>query len=385
MTRTHELPKVAILGSTYGTINQKVRELLELLDYRPAKENIFIKPNLTSTFSPRTGIITSPRIIEALIMYLRDRYPERKIVVGDGCATGASFEDVFRISGYGYLVKKYGIEVVDLDGVDRSDVRWKYGTLRLPELLGTHEYINVAKMKTNATTVATLAMKNQKGLLERKMKRSFHVKMDLHDAIRKLCAVVRPDLNIIDGMPALEGNGPTVMGTSKRMNVIMASDNLYAIDNAALKIMGIEGSKVRHLPAFDDYTTVGEPLEKFIQPFRLPDPSPWNVGRLYIHFSDAICSQCDMNLQRTTLPSFGDPSSLAFLSRYIASGSFLKRIDILSGAAADVPASAKKPLCYGNCLRPLAAKHGLPIVEGCPPGVDAGRKAILDYFKRGAR
>ena len=91
MTRTHERPKVAILGSTYGTINQKVRELLGLLDYRPAKENIFIKPNLTSTFSPRTGIITSPGIIEALIMYLRD----------------------------GYLVKKYGIEVVDLDHVGR--------------------------------------------------------------------------------------------------------------------------------------------------------------------------------------------------------------------------------------------------------------------------
>ena len=109
------------------------------------KNNIFIKPNLVDSYSPRSGIITSLKIIEAIILYFQKFYPDKKIVIGDGCALHSKMGRVLEKSGYGRLADRYGVEIADIDEAERKEFEWEYGVLNLPQYLLTHEYINVPK------------------------------------------------------------------------------------------------------------------------------------------------------------------------------------------------------------------------------------------------
>jgi len=58
-------PKVAIVRSRYKDVDQNIEKVFSLLAYTPKEDAIFIKPNLVDSYTPETGIIKSPMIIEA--------------------------------------------------------------------------------------------------------------------------------------------------------------------------------------------------------------------------------------------------------------------------------------------------------------------------------
>lgn len=219
-------PKVAILKSTYKNVSENIEKMFGLLEYTPVKESIFIKPNLVDSFSPKSGIVTSPKMVEAIVKYFRKNFPEKQIIIGDGCALHIDMENILNKSGYRYISDRYGIKIVSLDEVEREELTWEHGSLKLPEFIHTHEYINVPKLKTHMQTSVSISMKNQKGLLLKKNKQDFHRKFDLNDSIKLLTGIVKPDLNIIDGILSLEGNGPLGHGKPKKTNLIIGSTNI---------------------------------------------------------------------------------------------------------------------------------------------------------------
>ncbi len=86
---------------------------------------------------------------------------------------------------------------------------------------------------------------NQKGLLSAKDKKDFHRKLHLHNSVKLLSELVKPDLVITDGILSLEGRGPIQHGTPKKnTNLIIGSKNMYAADNAAAKIMGFDVAEI---------------------------------------------------------------------------------------------------------------------------------------------
>ena len=84
--------KVALLCSNYKSISQSIEKLVTLLDYIPKKNGIFIKPNIVGSYAANSGIVTSPKIIEALILYFKKRFPHKKIIIGDGPADPSQAE-----------------------------------------------------------------------------------------------------------------------------------------------------------------------------------------------------------------------------------------------------------------------------------------------------
>ncbi len=56
----------------------------------------------------------------------------------------------------------------------------------------------------------------------------------------------RPDLTIMDGIVGMEGNGP-VDGRSKRMNLVLASEDAIAMDLVCCKIMRVNPVQVEHI------------------------------------------------------------------------------------------------------------------------------------------
>ena len=203
-----------------------------------------------------------PRIVEALVK----RFAGREIVIGESCVIGYDALQTFQRTGYAELAERYGLKLVDLNQVDRYEVGWRYGTLKLPVYLQTHEYVNVAKLKTHIQAGVTLGLKNQKGLLLSEDKKRFH-KLGLNDCIRALGEVVRPDLTLVDGIVGLEGDGPWRWGTPKEANLLVAGQDVVEVDNVCLRLMGFDHDHAPHIPPCDELDTIDLSINEARQDF----------------------------------------------------------------------------------------------------------------------
>jgi uncharacterized protein (DUF362 family) len=357
-----ELPAVAVLRSSYRSAQNRIEEALDLLGYQPQQRKVWLKPNLVTApyWLPLGGkarsAITDLRFLEALLRIFADY----EVVIAEGGLatydTGATLER----TGVAALARRYGARVMDLEGADRFEVPWAYGTLRLPALLRTHEYINVPKLKTHLLTGVTLGCKNQKGLLSSADKIRFHRELNLHLAIRALTDAVRPALTIVDGIAGMDLAGPTA-GRTRRAGLVVAGRDLRAVDTACCDLISVAPEGVGHLDRVP-YRTVGERVEAVCQ--RL-DPAPRVAGtQVYIHAASSTCSRC--------LESMHEGSAALWRSPYhLLRGTWrclLRRTDVVMGDHKVVPAGARgRVVCYGRCARKLAEDSGLPWIPGCPP------------------
>jgi uncharacterized protein (DUF362 family) len=360
----HLLPPVAILPATYRTAEKQIREALHLLNYRPQRKKILLKPNLLTIprWLPLGGIsrsaITDIRFIEALLRVF-DGY---EVTIADGALATTDTDRVLEKTGVAALAREYGAQVVNLDRAERFEVPWAYGTLRLPVLLQTHEYINVPKLKTHVQTGVTLGCKNQKGLLTSADKIRFHRGLDLHDGIRALADVVQPALTIVDGIVGLDGPGPT-MGRSRRARMIVAGQDMRAVDVACCDLISVPLERAHHLDRVP-YRTVGRTVEEMR--LRFNAPTGMAIANVHVHLVPGTCSGC--------LQSTHDGLATLWRSPYhILRGTWrciLNRTDVITGQDEDIPPMARgRLICYGDCARKLAEKHGLQWIPGCPPSV----------------
>lgn len=350
----------AIVRATLDDVPQRVAEALALIGYQPHKDAIFIKPNVPDYGPPDQGLYTDPRVVEGLLQ----AFSGHSVVIGEGGIIGRDMGKAFQRTGYAELARRYGAELVDLNEVERMKVEWEFGQLELPVLLRTHEYINVAKMKTHVQTGVTLGLKNQKGLLLPADKRRFH-RRDLNACIAALGQAVQPALTVIDGIIALEGDGPWRYGTPKPMGLLVAGENIVEVDNVCLRVMGFPPEHAPHIPVCQTMNVVGLSIEEVTQPFAFGYRGYFRYKNVYEYITDS-CSGCNWTLYYTTrLIKASWWRRLKFLYR----GTW-RRLDIVMGHAHELtglPAGHGKVVCVGDCARKYAAQHGLPIARGCPP------------------
>jgi uncharacterized protein (DUF362 family) len=355
-------PVVAVVRSTYRTAEAHIAETLRLLDYHPHRRQILLKPNLLTMprWLPLGGTsrasITDLRFIEALLR-LFDGY---EVTIAEGALAGRDTEQVLAQTGVIDLARRHGARVVNLDEAERVEVPWSYGTLRLPALLQTHEYINVPKLKTHVQAGVTIGCKNQKGLLTAATKVRFHRDPGIHRAIPALLDAVRPDLTIVDGIVGMDGSGPTD-GRTRRPRLIVAGRDVMAVDVACCDLVSIPLDRVPHLSRVP-YRVVGEDVDKIRIRFATPDVA--TIANVHIHAAASTCSRC--------LESMHDGAAALWRSpRHVARGTWhciLHRTDVIMGQDKEIPPTATgRIVCYGQCTRALAERHGLPHIPGCPP------------------
>ena len=349
---------VSIVQATMENVEAKVNEALDLIGYQPQKDAIFIKPNVPSAGPADQGLFTDPRVVEALVK----RFSDREIVIGEGCLVGYDAFRAFQRTGYAELAERYGLKLVDLNQVDRYEVGWRYGILKLPLYLQTHEYINVAKLKTHIQTGVTLGLKNQKGLLLPEDKKRFH-KLDLNDCIQALAQVVRPDLTLVDGIVGLEGDGPWRFGAPKQANLLIAGQDVVEVDDVCLRLMGFDQEHAPHIPPRDELHTVGLSINEARQDFAFDYKGYIQYKNLYEHITDS-CSGCNWVLYQAMREIKKSRwKRLRFMYRGV-----WRRLDLVSGHGPEgLPAGHGKVICVGDCARRYAKEHRLPIATGCPP------------------
>jgi uncharacterized protein (DUF362 family) len=87
-------------------------------------------------------------------------------------------------------------------------------------------------------------MKNQFGAIPDKYKIVYHPR--LAEAIYDATAARMPDLCVVDGLVAMEGNGPT-NGIPRRTRLLIASNDPVSMDHYCAKTMGFNPMSVPHL------------------------------------------------------------------------------------------------------------------------------------------
>ncbi|PLX69689.1 MAG: hypothetical protein C0603_01795 [Denitrovibrio sp.] len=104
--------------------------------------------------------------------------------------------------------------------------------------------LNLAKLKTHSLTGLTLAVKNLFGLVPGTSKVSYHrdypVDTQLGEQIYKYFSVLgHKTMNIIDGILALEGDGPS-KGTPIELGIVAASSDAVGLDIAVTRMVGLK-------------------------------------------------------------------------------------------------------------------------------------------------
>lgn len=351
---------VAIVRAKLDSLERSMAELIALLGYQPQRQALFIKPNVPDSGPPGQGLYTDPAVVDAFLRL----FPERSVVIGEGCIVGRDADIALRKNGYAEVAGRHTAQLTNLEKAERFQVPWLDGKLQLPTYLQTHEYINIGKMKTHIQTGVTLGMKNQKGLLKAADKRRFH-RLDLNECIRALAEVAHPALTIIDGIVALEGDGPWRYGRPVKMNVLVGGTDLIEVDNVCRELMGFPPEHAPHIPPVPAVKTVGLSIAEAQRKFAFSYKGYFVYKNVYEHIHDS-CSGCNWTLYYAFK---GVKASRWRRLKFWYRGVW-RRLDIVMGHATELPANHGKVVCLGDCARAFAEEYRLPIARGCPPEAD---------------
>jgi len=206
---------------------------------------ILIKPNLCDLRSPLEGSTTNVILVEQLVKTIRN-ISKCRIVIVESNHVVASADAEFDFLGFRELESKYNVDLVNLSLDKKYDVfvdGYYFKKLKLAEtLLKATKIINFAKLKTHAQYKITICMKNLFGLIPRKFRKEYHPFMN--EVLFDLNQIFKTDLCIVDGIPGMEGFGPSE-GEPKNTKLLISGTNNIATDIVCTRIMGM---KIKSVP-----------------------------------------------------------------------------------------------------------------------------------------
>ena len=138
--------------------------------------------------------------------------------------------------------------------------------------------INISKMKAHQLTRITGAVKNLFGCIYGLHKAKMHVKIpsavNFSKLLVDLAMFLKPRLHIMDGIIAMEGNGPA-SGTPRKMGVLLLSTDPVALDSTFCRIVDLDPvfvptntyGKTFGLGTYleDEIELLGDDIKKFIK------------------------------------------------------------------------------------------------------------------------
>ncbi len=234
------MSKVVVLRcETYDKeiVYKKIKEGLELLGglgvFFDASEKILLKPNLLASSEPDKCVTTHPAVFEAVARLMKEG--GFNIVYGDSPGFGNP-EKVAANSGLKEVADRYDLSFANFSGGETVDFPQGNFTKQYEVVHAVREsdaILNLCKMKAHQLTRITGAVKNSLGLVYGINKGAMHAKypdaISFSKMLVDLNLLIKPRLHIMDGITAMEGNGPR-SGNPKQMNVIIMSDDPVAID-----------------------------------------------------------------------------------------------------------------------------------------------------------
>jgi uncharacterized protein (DUF362 family)/Pyruvate/2-oxoacid:ferredoxin oxidoreductase delta subunit len=277
-------PVVALVycaGYQLEDVRRAVKTGLDLLggagQFTQPGEKILVKPNVLMGEDPQKCVGPHPLVFRAVLEEFQ--VAGAQVSFGDSPGFGSPRAGT-RLAGL--LAEADALHVPLADFQNTQTVSFPQGNLIKQftiarGVMETGGLISLAKLKTHAMTRVTGAIKNQFGCIPGILKAEFHARLPNPELFSKMLVdlnlLLKPRLYIMDGIVAMEGNGPR-NGTPRPMNVLLFSTDPVALDASVCRMIHLDESLVEPLVygnAFglgssQNVTYLGEPLERFDTP-----------------------------------------------------------------------------------------------------------------------
>jgi len=205
-------------------------------------ERIVLKVNLLAGDVPEKSVTTHPSVFRCVAELLAAE--GAMIQYGDSPGFGAPHAAAKK-AGIAGVAKEMNIELADFK--EGRDVFYEKGVQNKKfyvarGILESDGVVSLPKLKTHGLERFTGCIKNQFGCVVGIRKGEFHVKLpDATDFARMIVDLnnfIKPRLYVMDGIMAMEGNGPRG-GTPRPMNVLLFSTDPVALDATACRLINL--------------------------------------------------------------------------------------------------------------------------------------------------
>jgi uncharacterized protein (DUF362 family)/NAD-dependent dihydropyrimidine dehydrogenase PreA subunit len=304
--------KVAIIGcGTYDddqvceAIGAGVDCLGGISSFVKPAQRIVLKPNVLIGANPGRCITTHPSILKAIGKKLQ----KTEVIPFYGDSPG--------FGGFQFNARRARLKDA-ADEVGISPAEFNRGrTLTHPTailnkrfviangVLDSDGMISLPKLKTHGLTRFTGAVKNQFGCVPGMQKSQFHMKLadpyNFATMLVDLTTLIMPRLYIMDGIMAMEGNGPR-SGKPRKLGVLLFSTDPVALDAIACRIIGLNPEFVPTSAAgekaglgtyhYENIELAGDKLESFVdKDFDVVRKPPVSVksGTIRAFLKNQIC------------------------------------------------------------------------------------------------
>lgn len=216
---------------------------------------VVIKANLVSAFSADKAVVTHPKLLKYLNDYLVNK--GASVIIGD------SPSGPFNSSSLDHIYKETGLDKINLNlNHNFNKISEVYNDAKVLKTFDYDEFlkdadirINFSKLKTHAMMGMSACVKNLFGCIPGTTKLEYHYRFPSHDDFANMLVDIneyfKMEINIIDAIVGMEGNGPT-MGDPKDIGCIICSTNPYALDYIASKIIGADSYSINTIKVSEE-------------------------------------------------------------------------------------------------------------------------------------
>lgn len=284
------------------TLDKALTEAIELLggwqNFIKPGERVLIKPNFIAPRPPEIPAQTDGRLILAIARQL-SQFTD-KIVVGDSTAWGSAKNNAALVGLDETALASVGLELVNFNHPCRVTIQTPAGPRRVSldrTVLEADKIINVPKLKSHQQLILSGSLKNAFGAVLGKRKAWWHFRYGGQPAnfaqmIVGVHQAIRPVLNIIDAVVAMEGQGP-INGQPRNLGLLLASADAAAVDRIAAELVGAPADQLEMLTAarkaeagatdLADIELLGESLDTLrIDDFLFAEQIPLRFGLLRV-------------------------------------------------------------------------------------------------------
>lgn len=407
--RGYKMIKYKVGLSRYREPLKSVRQVVEHaggLQGLQRNAKVILKPNIVmwtkDVVFPKWGIITTSRVIEDVIIVLKDHGID-DITIAEGMVTMVPKDrktpaHAFDKLGYHALKKRYGVKLLNVmerpfeKVVIDDEITLKFNT----DILHCDYVVNIPVLKTHAQTIVSLGIKNLKGVIDissRKKCHSVDSDKDLHYMVSRLGDKMPPMFTLIDGIYSNE-RGPVLNGQAHRKDILIASNNTLSADMVGTRILGWPVKKVPYLSYaagnqnrptdLSDIRIMGENIEdlavfhehKFA--YGQTGDGDWlpipmlNMGIKGVSFRKydlTMCTYCS-----------GINGILLSALHTAWKGKPFDKVEVLTGKKMKPTKGMNKTILVGKCM--VQAHKDNPdikemiAIKGCPPKIDDIEKAM---------
>ncbi|NLT95928.1 MAG: DUF362 domain-containing protein [Clostridia bacterium] len=239
---------------------------------RPGNK-VLLKVNMIGPKSSDSAAITHCEFVRALVRILKEQGCTVWIGDSSGGAIGgmAPTARSFKVAGYEKVAQEEGaiIKNFDTEGVVevRAESNPEEKMFLAKPLFDADVVINVPKFKTHSSAIYTGAVKNVFGCIPGLRKAKYH-KMapnpgDFGQVIVDIHRGAKFHLHIMDGVTAMQGEGPTA-GYVYQANKILISEDPLALDTVAVDMLGMKIADVPILATAQERNLGESSLENII-------------------------------------------------------------------------------------------------------------------------